>query len=102
MTPTIKRYILSSAVTFTGAFLTVLSVDFNQITNPQTLTFGVIVSLILVAVRAGAKAVIEAIVGGHADLPSITASSTVPSNVVYSPTSSPASAIGYTNIPPTV
>jgi len=71
-TPTVKRYILSTVVTFAGAFLSILAVDANNITNPNVLTFAFFASVFLAATRAGAKAVIEAIAGGHADLPSIT------------------------------
>lgn len=70
-TPTIKRYALSSATTFLTTFLTVLALNVQNI-NGTTFTYATVASLFLIAARAGVKAVLEAVVGGHADLPSIT------------------------------
>ena len=78
MTGLVKRYALSTFVTFFSAFSLVLITNLGSLTqNPGgSVTTAVIISLVLAAVRAGIKAVSEAIVGGHADLPSITAPAT--------------------------
>lgn len=77
MTDVVKRYALSSSITFLSTFFLILGTNLNTVSNPATLTTGAVLALIMVAGRAAFKAVIEAVAGGHADLPSIT-SSTVP------------------------
>jgi hypothetical protein len=76
MTDLIKRYALSTFVTFFSAFSLFLMANLGTLTqNPDgSVTTAVIIGLVLAAVRAGVKAVSEAVVGGHADLPSLTAS----------------------------
>jgi hypothetical protein len=76
MTDLIKRYALSTFVTFFSAFSLFLITNIaTLIQNPGgSVTTAVIIALVLAAVRAGVKAVSEAVVGGHADLPSLTAS----------------------------
>ena len=70
-TPTVKRYILSSVITFSSTFFTVLALNLQNL-NGTAFTFATIASLFLLAARSAFKAVIEAVVGGHSDLPSIT------------------------------
>lgn len=60
MNDTFKRYLVSSLTTFLTAFLTILAgqisagaVDFSHVTA------NVVISVILVAFRAGIKAVVE-------------------------------------------
>lgn len=72
MTPVVKRYILSSVITFASTFFLFLGTDIGQIANPSVLTYSFVLGLVTVAGRAAFKAVIEAIAGGHADLPSLT------------------------------
>jgi hypothetical protein len=73
-TDLVKRYALSTFVTFFSSFSLVLVTNLASLSaNPGgSLTTAAIISLVLAAVRAGVKAVSEAVVGGHADLPSIT------------------------------
>lgn len=71
-TPTVKRYLLSSSITFLSTFFVLLGTNLQNVTNPSELTFSVLAGLFMVAGRAAFKAVLEAVVGGHADLPSVT------------------------------
>lgn len=70
MSDAMKRYVLSSAVTFASTFLLVLGANVGQISDPKMLTTSGIIAILMVASRAAVKAVIEAVAGGHADLPS--------------------------------
>lgn len=71
-TPTVKRYLLSSSVTFLSTFFLLMGTELQSVGNPSALTSAMVIGLVVVAGRAAFKAVIEAVVGGHADLPSIT------------------------------
>jgi hypothetical protein len=84
MTDLIKRYALSTFVTFFSSFSLVLITNLASLSqNPGgSLSFAIVVSLVLAAVRAGVKAVSEAVVGGHADLPSLTATTTPASTTI--------------------
>lgn len=65
---TLKRYALSSLTSFlTGAFIS-LGVQFSS-GLPIVWTSAFWVGVLIVAARAGVKAVIEYAVGQHADLP---------------------------------
>ncbi len=74
MNPTLQRYLLSTAITFVSTFMVVLGTNLPSALSGQTLTFALIGSIIMIAMRATVKAVGENMVGGHGDLPSITAS----------------------------
>lgn len=73
--PALLRYLLSSVITFVATFLMLLGTNLQNI-NPATLTTASVLGLILVCVRAATKVALEAIVGGHADLPSVGAPKT--------------------------
>ena len=55
---TIKRYAISSGVTFATTFLTILATNIASIT-PETFTTAGIASILMVAARAGIKATVE-------------------------------------------
>ncbi len=78
MNPTLQRYLLSTAITFVSTFMVVLGTNLPSALSGQTLTFALVGSIIMVAIRATVKAVGENMVGGHGDLPSITAPTPVP------------------------
>jgi hypothetical protein len=58
MNPLLKRYLISSGITFLTVFLTALSLEMGNWTA-ETLTSGVFVSAMLTAVRAGIKGIAE-------------------------------------------
>lgn len=58
MNKNIKRWIISSVVTFLGGFAAVLVVDIGNITL-DTLSDGGLAGIIFVAVRGGVKALLE-------------------------------------------
>lgn len=66
--PTVKRYILSSISTFSAMFFLSLSLQLTNGSGIQ-LTGAFLLSLLSVAIRAGAKAVVESFAGQHADVP---------------------------------
>lgn len=84
LSPTVKRYILSSAITFLSTFFLILGTNVSAL-GAGTVTTASIIALISLAARAAFKAVIEAVVGGHADLEQ------VGSNPNQAPASSPGS-----------
>ena len=61
MNKTLKRYIVSSLVTFATAFATVLLASIDSITL-ETIKTGAVVSVLFVALRAGVKALLESLV----------------------------------------
>jgi len=61
MNKTLKRYIVSSLVTFATAFATVVLASIDSITL-ETIKTGAVVSVLFVALRAGVKALIESLV----------------------------------------
>ncbi len=64
---TFKRYLLSSLTTFLTAFFGSLAIEVGH-GLPVQLTGAFVLSLILIAVRAGFKFVVEGWVGVHADV----------------------------------
>ncbi len=72
LTDLVKRYALSSTVTFLSTFFLFMGSNIGALGSPSQLSYAAILGLLTVAGRAAFKAVIEAIVGGHADLPSLT------------------------------
>lgn len=78
-TQTVKRYFLSSVITFVSTFLTVLAMNVGNL-SPQAFSFAAVSGMLLVALRAGTKAVMEAVVGGHADLPAIGQQAVIPAS----------------------
>lgn len=58
MNPNVKRWLISSLITFTTGFLAVFVLDINSIT-PESFRDGSAAGLLFVAARAGVKAVIE-------------------------------------------
>ncbi len=62
MNPTIKRYLISSGVTFATAFLISVGAQLAMTTiTPETLGWGLVLSIAVVAFRAAIKAVVESI-----------------------------------------
>ena len=61
MNKTLKRYIVSSLVTFATAFATVVLASIDSITL-ETIKTGAVVSVLFVALRAGVKALLESLV----------------------------------------
>lgn len=57
MNPTLKRYLISSGVTFATAFFGMLAVELKA--GVASFTIALVFSLVSVAARAGIKAVIE-------------------------------------------
>lgn len=68
MNQTMKRYAISSAVTFLTAVAIVILTNIDHITS-QSFTDGTVMGILFVAVRAGVKGVLEAWVGQVADQP---------------------------------
>lgn len=60
-TPTVKRYIISSAVTFATTFLFVISVGIRDL-EWSTISWATISGLVVVGLRAAAKALLEFII----------------------------------------
>lgn len=58
MNPTLKKYLISSGVTFATAFLGMLALELKA-GIPDGFTVAFVFSLVSVAARAGVKAVIE-------------------------------------------
>lgn len=58
MNPTLKRYLISSGVTFATAFFGMLALELKA-GVPTSITISFLFSIGSVAVRAGVKAVIE-------------------------------------------
>ena len=70
MNPTFKRYLVSSITTFSTVFLISVGAQLSAGTiTPDNLGWGVVGSIAFAAVRAGVKAVIEAL-SGHTGDPS--------------------------------
>ena len=67
MNPTIKRYILSSATTFLAVFFTTVGAQLTLSGGQMELNYAFFVSLFMIAVRAGVKGMMEALVGVNAD-----------------------------------
>lgn len=66
---TIKRYAISSATTFVTTFLISIGAQLALIhVTPETLGWGVIISIGATAARAAVKAVIEGISGLQGDV----------------------------------
>lgn len=63
MNPQIKRYLVSSLVTFASVFLITLGASVSSLEATPAITGSAVVALLLVAVRAAIKASIEAVVG---------------------------------------
>lgn len=62
MNPEIKRYLISSLVTFVSVFLLTLGASVSSLDTTPAITSSAIVALLLTAVRAALKASIEAVV----------------------------------------
>ena len=61
MNPTLKRYLVSSITTFTTVFAITVGAQLQAGTiTPDNLGWGVVGAVVLTAIRAGVKAVIEA------------------------------------------
>lgn len=59
MNPEIKRYVVSSAVTFTSVFLVALGVSVESMGATEAITGSAVVALLLAAARAALKVTIE-------------------------------------------
>ncbi len=60
MNPTIKRYLVSSVVTFTTTFLISVGAQLAMLhISPETLGIGLVLSVVATASRAAVKALIE-------------------------------------------
>ena len=69
MNPTLKRYAISSAITFVTAFLVSIGAQLTLVhVTPETLGWGIVASVAATACRAAIKAVIEGISGLNGDL----------------------------------
>lgn len=66
MNDTIKRYLISAVTTFLAVFLTTIGLQLQN-GAPIALTSSFVISLLLVGVRAGTKAVVENLAGSTAD-----------------------------------
>jgi hypothetical protein len=62
-----KRYLVSSGITFLSAFFLMLSVQLNDL-SVESLTLSVFASILFVSIRAGLKAVWEALIRGRINL----------------------------------
>jgi|GEM_PF-2865572 hypothetical protein len=68
MNPTLKRYIISSAITFSTAFLISVGVQLSAVQfTPETIGWGIALSIGVTALRAAIKAVIERLFGTTGD-----------------------------------
>lgn len=69
MNPTFKRYLISSTTTFVTAFLISLGSELSsaQIT-PETVGWGIVLSIGFTALRTAVKAVVEAFSRANGDL----------------------------------
>ena len=62
MNETIKRHIVSAAITFLSTFFVVLGIQIEgNFVDTESVTYGLIVSSLITAGRAGIKAVIESL-----------------------------------------
>lgn len=62
MNETLKRYLVSSITTFCAMFFSTLALQLTAgAITPETLTLNALISVGAVAVRAGIKAVVEAV-----------------------------------------
>ena len=69
MNPTLKRYLVSSATTFTTVFLISVGAQLSLAhITPETLGWGIVISIAASAYRAAVKAVIEALAGVTGDV----------------------------------
>lgn len=65
MNDTIKRYLISSTTTFLATFFGSLALQFQN--GGMYFTGAFVLSLLAIAARAGIKAVVEGLIGTHAD-----------------------------------
>lgn len=64
MNPTLKRYLISSTITFATAFLISVGVQLSAVQfTPETIGWGIALSVGITALRAAIKAVIERLSG---------------------------------------
>lgn len=66
MTPTIKRYLISSITTFATAFFLFIGTNLTQL-DLAHLTGASFAGFLMIATRAGFKAIVEGLAGEHAD-----------------------------------
>ena len=72
MNPTFKRYLISSGTTFVTAFIISVGAQLTSANiTPQSLGWGIVLSIVMVAIRAAVKAVIEPLAGATGDSPKI-------------------------------
>lgn len=68
MNQTIKRYLISSATTFTTVFLVSVGTQLSVAhLTPETLGWGIVISIAASAYRAAVKSVIETLAGATGD-----------------------------------
>jgi hypothetical protein len=68
MSPTLKRYIVSSITTFSLRFFGSLALQLSVgAITPETFTISAALSILATAARAGVKPVVELVFGMHAD-----------------------------------
>jgi len=58
MNTEVKRYIISSAITFLSAFLLVVGSDLGNL-DAETLSYGALLGILIAGVRVGVKAIAE-------------------------------------------
>lgn len=71
MNPTIKRYLISSTITFLTAFFGTLAIQLNA-GFPPVVNVAFVVAILSSAARAGVKALVEWVATQNADDPAIT------------------------------
>lgn len=68
MNSTIKRYLISSTTTFVTAFLISVGSELSSAhINPETLGWGIVLSIGFTAIRTAVKVVLETFLGASGD-----------------------------------
>lgn len=70
MNPTLKRYLVSSIVTFVATFLGTISLQLSG-GLPVEITAPVILGILGIALRAAVKVVIESLVASFSNMPKL-------------------------------
>lgn len=62
MNPTIKRHVVSATITFLSTFFVILGIQIQgNFVDAESVSYGLVVSALLTAGRAGVKAVVESL-----------------------------------------